>query len=226
MSAQGRADARRRQLAYETARIIVEQGISNFDRARRKAAERTGITDRRSWPSNELIQDALSVQRRLFRGPEHQRELDLMRRDALDAMQTFADFAPHLTGPALSGVGDIRDGVQLYLFADRPEDVLMRLIDQKIPFRDRDRILRYPGGDRRAHPSFRFVAGTVPFELIVLPIRAMRDPPLDPVSERPERGIDLAALEHLIGESEDEDLPAADSADHLDADRNSQLPPV
>jgi hypothetical protein len=224
MSARDRANAQRQQLAYESARIMAEQGISNYDRARRKAAERAGISDRRSWPSNELIQDALIAQRRLFRGQEHVRELDRMRCDALEAMRIFADFAPHLVGPVLCGAGDVRDGVQLHLFADRPEDVMLRLMDRRIPYRERDRVLRYARGERRAHPAFRFVAGDVPFELIVLPTRALRNPPLDPVSERPERGADLAAVKRLIAGAEGQDggCPGA----HLPAEKNSQVPPA
>ena len=45
---------------------------------------------------------------------------------------------------------------------------------------------------------FRFVAGETPIELIVLPRQALRNPPLDPVTERPERGADIAELERLI----------------------------
>lgn len=225
MSARGRANAQRQQMAYETARIMVEQGISSYDRARRKVAERTGMLDRRSWPSNDLIQEALITQRRLFRGPDHTRDLDRMRRDGLEAMRAFSDFHPHLTGAALSGAGDIRDGVQLYLFAERPEDVLLRLMDRQIPCRERDRVLRYAGGERRTRPAFRFVAGEIPFELIVLPSRELRNPPLDPVSERPERGADIETLERLIAAGDDGDGVAHPDT-HLEADRNSQVPPA
>jgi len=224
MSARDRANVQRQRLACETARIIVEQGISSFDRALRKAAERTGISDRRSWPSNELIQDALITHRRLFRGADHARDLDRMRRDAREAMRMLQGFSPHLTGPVLSGSGDIRDGVQLHLFAERPEDVILRLMDRQIPYREGDRVLRHARGERRTYPAFRFVAGEIPFELVVLPSRAIRNPPLDPVTERPERGADLATLERLIAGGDDHDPGYPQT--HRPADRNSQVPPA
>ena len=92
MPARDRANALRQHMAYEAARIMVEQDVADFERARRKAAERTGILDRRNWPSNELIQEAVLAQRRLFSGPEQQDDLERMRRGALEAMRTFERF--------------------------------------------------------------------------------------------------------------------------------------
>jgi hypothetical protein len=46
------------------------------------------------------------------------------------------------------------------------------------------------------------MAGDVPFELTVLPVQALRNPPLDPVTERPERGADIAEVERLLAEGD------------------------
>ena len=203
MSGRDRASALRQRIAYEAARIMVEQGGGDFERARRKAAERTGILDRRCWPSNEAIQEALLTQRRLFRGESHARDLERMRGVALDAMRSFQGFSPRLVGPVLSGAGRPEEGVSLYLFAERPEEVVFALIDQKIPWEEHERSFRYSSGERQTHPVFRFVAGDTPFELIVLPRTALRNPPLDPVTERPERGAGIADLEHLMAQDDD-----------------------
>ncbi|NKN32661.1 hypothetical protein [Marichromatium bheemlicum] len=198
MTARARSDALRARMAYETARIMIEQGGSDFDRARRKAATRTGIHNRRHWPDNETVQAALLTQRRLFLGEADAQRLQRMREAAAGAMRNLADFSPRLVGAALQGVGDPNLGIELLLYAERPEDVLFRLHDQGIPWDEGERTLRYPGGTRTAHPAFRFVAGDQPFELIVLPPQARRQPPLDPVDERPLRGADLPALEQLL----------------------------
>jgi len=47
---------------------------------------------------------------------------------------------------------------------------------------------------------FAFFAEDTAFELVVLPIRAQRDPPLDAVNERPERGAGTAEVAHLLGD--------------------------
>ena len=47
-------------------------------------------------------------------------------------------------------------------------------------------------------PGISFLAGDLPVHLIVLPLQARRNPPLSPVSERPERGIGAAELNRLV----------------------------
>jgi hypothetical protein len=198
MSDRDRTHASRQRLAYEAARIMVEQDLSDYDRARRKAAERTGILDRRDWPANDEIQAAILTQVRLFRGDTDERELKRLRAEALQAMGVFRDFSPRLVGSALTGAGPAERGVQIWLFADCPEDVVFALMDRRIPWHERERSFRYSTGERRSHPVFRFVAGDIPYELIALPRQALRNPPLDPVTDRPERGADIAELQRLL----------------------------
>jgi hypothetical protein len=198
MSERDRLNPAHCQIAYEAARIMAEQGVTDFDRARRKAAERTGILDRRRWPTNEAIAAALHTQRRLFQGEDEPAQLRRLREAAIQAMHSLRAFSPRLIGPALHGAGPVDVGVQLHLFADRPEDVVFALLERRIPWREHERSVRYGNGERRSHPAFRFVAGEAPIELIVLPHSALRNPPLDPVTERPARGADLAAVERLL----------------------------
>jgi hypothetical protein len=121
-----------------------------------------------------------------------------LREQALAAMRAFSAFAPRLVGPVLAGSADTLQGVRLHLFTDHPEDLLRSLLDQAIPWQEREESLRYGGGVRRAHPVFSFFAGDIPFDLVVLPVDARRNPPLDPVSERPDRGAGTAEVERLL----------------------------
>ncbi|MGB5736957.1 MAG: hypothetical protein WBM40_21195 [Thiohalocapsa sp.] len=194
----GRCETQRQRLAYESARILSEQGGVEFDRARRKAAERLGISDKRCWPDNEEIQSALLQQQRLFHDDERQRTLDDLRRHALSAMREFSAFEPRLVGQALDGTANREQGVELLLFAENPEDVALDLLNRGIPWQQRDEQFRYAGGEHLSHPVFRFMAGGIPLHLIVLPQHARRNPPLSPVSERPERGIGAAELGRLV----------------------------
>jgi hypothetical protein len=181
---------------------MVEQGLSDHGRARRKAAERMGILDRRQWPSNESIQEAVLTQRRLFPSAGHERDGLNLREEAVQAMRIFRDFLPRLVGSALTGAGDRQAGVELFLFAEHPEEVIFHLIERRIPWRESERDFQYPDGQRRAHPAFQFLAGETPFQLIVLPPRARRQPPLDPITERPWRGADLEDVEQLLANTE------------------------
>ncbi len=195
-----RCRAQRRQLAYESARILADQGPSEFDRARRKAAARLGMTDKRCWPDNGEINDALLEHQALFEPEERAQDLADLRRHALRAMREFEDFRPRLIGAALRGTATLEHGVELRLFADSPEEVLMELMERRIPWQQRDEAQRFSGGNVQTHPVFEFVAGDVPMALQVLPWRALRQPPLDPVSDRPERGLGVDELSALLSE--------------------------
>jgi hypothetical protein len=209
-SAKSRCDGARQRLAYESARILTESGPVEFDRARRKAASRLGISDKRCWPDNEEINDALIEQQRLF-GPEQSEQIQIrLRRRALDAMREFEAFSPRLIGAALRGTATTSHGVELRLFADSPEEVLMELMARRIPWEQRDEPQRFAGGTMQTHPVFEFLAGDVPMSLQVLPWRALRHPPLDPVSERPERGLGESELaKSLAGDGAADPLSAA-----------------
>lgn len=115
-------------------------------------------------------------------------------------METFAVFTPRLVGPVLSGSANRIQGVRLHLFADNPEDVVLALLDRGIPRQAREKVFRYGGGMRHTHPVFTFRAGDTAFELVVLPLWARRNPPLDAISERPERGAGVAEVARLSGD--------------------------
>jgi hypothetical protein len=197
-AARGRCETQRQRLAYESARILSEQGDGEFSRARRKAATRLGISDKRCWPDNEEIQQALLQQQRLFHADAQVDTLNDLRRWALDAMREFSAFDPRLVGQTADGAARREQGVRLQVFADSPEEIALTLLERGIPWQQRDDQFRYAGGSSQHHPVFGFMAGDIPVELIVLPHQARRNPPLSPLSERPERGIGVAELNRLI----------------------------
>lgn len=195
-----RCKTQRQSIAYESARILSEQGGLPFDGARRKAAARLGIDDRRCWPDNQEIQQALLEQQRLFHHAERTRTLGDLRRCALSAMREFSEFDPRLVGATVDGSATREQGVQLQLYTDSAEDVVLELLQRGIPWQQSDDQFRYAGGSRETHPVFGFIAGDIPVHLIVLPRRARRNPPLSPVSQRPDRGIDVTELSRRIDE--------------------------
>jgi hypothetical protein len=118
-----RAENLRRALAQEAARIMSEHGIRDFLTAKRKAAERFGVTDGSVLPKNTEIEDALAEYHRLFGGARHDETLSAQRNAALSAMQMLSDFEPRLVGPVLSGTATEHNDIQLHLFAERAESI-------------------------------------------------------------------------------------------------------
>ena len=60
-----RADLLRQAVADEAARIMNEQGVDDFLLAKRKAAERLGVTDASILPRNTEIEAAMMAHHRL-----------------------------------------------------------------------------------------------------------------------------------------------------------------
>jgi hypothetical protein len=52
-------------------------------------------------------------------------------------------FRPRLIGPALRGTATPEHGIELRLFADSPEEVLMELMERRIPWQQREETQRY-----------------------------------------------------------------------------------
>ena len=201
MSRNRQGDNTRRRIAVEAARLISESGLRDFHAAKRKAAQRLGIDDQATLPSNREIDVALREHQALFQ-PDHADLITELRRNAADAMRFFARFQPRLVGAVLDGSADVHSAVCLHLFAETGTDVSVFLIEQGIDFEESSRSLRYGHEDRREATVLRFAADGQPFDLTVLAIDDLRQPPLDRVSEQPMRRMDRVALLELLAQSE------------------------
>ncbi len=77
----------RQQLADEAARLMVEHGIQDFARAKRKAAERLGVrAGGGALPSNAQIHEQVVERQRIFEPDERDRRLVKLRSVATDVM--------------------------------------------------------------------------------------------------------------------------------------------
>lgn len=194
-----RGNDMRRLLANEAARLIAEDGIGDYLQAKRKAALRFGVSERDGgFPNNQEIEAALAEYQRLFHAERHPQELRELRVAARQAMLLFNDYAPRLVGPVLNGNASKHSGVQLHLFADAPERVVMHLFDRDIPFETTDRRFRQTSGQVQEFPAYRFIAGDITIELVVFPADAIRQSPASPVDGKPMRRANLAEVEALL----------------------------
>lgn len=205
----GALDSRRRDLnpmrqriAYEAARIMVQEQTGEFEHARRKAAERIGIADKRAWPDNAEIRQWLIEQQRLFGGESHRRERRALLEQALVAMDWFAGFNPRLVGAALDGTASREQGLVILVFADSAEEVIWTLIDRHLPWHADQEEFRYANNRRVLHPVVEFLAGPMPVRIAILPPKARQNPPLDPVTNRPERGASAKDIQTRLADDQ------------------------
>lgn len=186
-------------IAQEAARTIAEEGVRDYQLAKRKAAARLGVRDLHgNLPSNSEIEAALEERQRLFGGSAHDASLDRLRRAARDAMRLFDAFEPRLVGPVLAGTATEHDAVQLHLFCDTPESVSIMLLERNIPHEEVERRSKRLSGEFAPVPGFRFLAGAVAVEVVVFDYDGLREPPASLIDGRPMRRASLREVEELL----------------------------
>ena len=194
-----RAENLRRALAQEAARIMAEHGVRDFLIAKRKAAERFGVTDGAALlPKNSEIESALAEYQRLFGGASHLQSLHAQRRAALSAMRYLREFEPRLVGAVLAGTATQHTEVQLHLFTERAESVTLKLLDQGIPHEVTERRVKLTPERVRAYPGVRFQVDDQPIEATVFPTDGIRQAPVSPVDGRPMRRASALEVEALL----------------------------
>ena len=193
-----RADLMRLAVAEEAARIMREQGVDDYLQAKRKAADRLGVTDASILPRNTEIEAALVAHQRLFAADRHEADLVAMRRSALEAMRLMADFQPRLVGPVLTGTASAHSEINLHLFSDSPEAVSIRLEERGVPHEVLERRLRYERDRTVSYPALRFVAGRQTVDAVVFPLDGIRQAPCSPVDGKPMRRASAAEVAALL----------------------------
>lgn len=193
-----RGDLLRGALAEEAARIMIEHGVDDYGFAKRKAAERMGVTDHAVLPKNTEIEEALASRQRLFAPDLHASGIAGMRRAAIDAMRLLEEFEPRLVGPVLAGTATPHSEVHLHLFADTPEAVLLRLMERGIRHRVAERRVKVLRAESQPFPSVHFTSGEHDVDAVVFPRDFIRQPPFSPVDGKPMRRATRGEVEALI----------------------------
>ena len=193
-----RRDLMREQLAHQAARLMAEDGITDYAFAKRKAAKQLGATDTQHLPSNQQVEDALRSLRALYQHESHPSVLRQLREEALVAMRLLEPFHPYLTGSVLNGTAGEQSDINLSVYSDDEKAVMMFLLKYDLPFES---------GEWRAHlmgrqqviPSFTLQTETgVPVHIAVLPENARHSG-----SRKPETHADVVALVKLIADETD-----------------------
>ena len=193
-----RADLLRQAVADEAARIMNEQGVDDFLLAKRKAAERLGVTDASILPRNTEIEAAMMAHHRLFAHDRHAADLTELRRAALAAMRLMADFQPRLVGPVLNGSASAHSEINLHLFSETPEAVSLRLDERGVPHEVLERRVRFERDRAVSYPALRFVAGRQTVDAVVFPLDGIRQSPCSPVDGKPMRRASTTEVEDLL----------------------------
>ncbi len=193
-----RAEAQVRQrVSVEAARIMYEEGVRDFQTAKRKAAGRLSVANGKNLPTNQEVESALLEYLRLFHADQLSLTLQRLRAVAVEAMRFFAVFEPRLVGPVLSGIVTTETAVQLHVRADTAEEVGLLLQEHNIPYEETDRRIRYGGERYDTRPVYRFSADSIAIEVYVFNPQSAREPPLSPVDGKPMKRATIRELEAM-----------------------------
>lgn len=193
----------RLELAHLAARMVAVDGINDYLVAKRKAAERMGVTNRQQLPSNQEIEQALTDYQRLFQAESQPQLLRQLREIALQAMQMLDSFRPRLVGPVAEGTAVQQSEIQLHIYADTMEEIAMQLIDRDIPYESCERRVRLNAATVNVYPAYRFLAEGYPVVVIIFPLRDRSQTPLSPTGGRAMLRLGPAQLRELLA-AEDE----------------------
>lgn len=187
----------RRQLAYQAARLMAEDGVTDFAAAKWKAARQAGLADAKLLPDNQEIEAALREYQGLYQSQDQPAHLRRMREVAVKVMRDFQEFRPALVGSVLAGTAGQHSDVNLQLFTDDPKALALFLLNRRYRFEEGSRRMRR-GEQLDEVPRYRIEVDGIPVTLTVLDRDDERVSPVRAASEGPQRAR-LADVEALLG---------------------------
>ena len=172
----------RQMIAQSAARMMAEDGISDFAYAKKKAGRQVGATDNSVLPSNAEIEAELKLYNALYLSDEQPENLRNLRKNALFTMQMLERFNPHLTGSVLDGTAGAGSETHIHLFADSLKELEMFLLNLDIPFETNEKSYRImndgkrdkKGDFRKKVPVFTLEMDTGLIKLSVFEVDDMR----------------------------------------------------
>ena len=127
----------REEIAYRAARLIAEDGLTDFAAAKQKAARQMGVTEKGALPDSHEIEVALKTHQSLFQRDTQPQECRALREIAVDVMRRLQRFSPWLVGNVLSGSANRFSPIELEIVADDAKQLEMFFLNEGVPFETR-----------------------------------------------------------------------------------------
>ncbi|MDT3671405.1 MAG: hypothetical protein ROZ37_13885 [Aromatoleum sp.] len=129
----------RREIAALAARMMAEDGISDFGFAKRKAARQLGVSETEaSLPNNAEIEAELRAWQALYQDEEQAERVHEMRRTAVEVMRLLDEFRPYLTGGALDGTAGRYTEVEIELYPESTKEVEIFFLNENLAYEHRE----------------------------------------------------------------------------------------
>lgn len=128
----------RREIAALAARMIAEDGISDYGFAKRKAARQLGAVNADELPNNAEIDAEVRTYLAIFQDEEHLERQQVMRIAAAEVMRELDAFRPYLTGAVLEGTAGRYAEVEIDLFPESAKEVEIFFLNHGVAYEHRE----------------------------------------------------------------------------------------
>lgn len=154
----------RQEIAQSAARLMFEEGISDYARAKRKAIKAMGITQDAPLPTNSEIDAALREYHALYADETDAAHLLELRQAAVHTMRLLQKFQPYLTGAVMEGTAGPHADTEIHVFAESAKELEIYLLNQNIPYRLEEQ--QYRMSDRPSKQKHELLRKRVPVVLV------------------------------------------------------------
>ena len=187
----------RRSIRYEAARIMADEGVRDYRKAKEKACQRLGVSTHRSIPSNLEVEDALEEQLSIFERDSNGIQQRSYLETAMVVMDLLFDYKPKLTGAALSGVITSSRPVEVHVFPPTVEEVCVRLDEGGLYYDQMEKRKRFAGNRFENIPGFDMTTLEVDVELFCF-LPGIPYPPLSLIDGKSIQAISRKKVHRLL----------------------------
>tara|TARA_B110000114_G_scaffold6992_1_gene7122 strand:+ start:197 stop:826 length:630 start_codon:yes stop_codon:yes gene_type:complete len=121
-------------VANLAAQMIMEEGIKDYLYAKKKAAKSLGLNEKASLPTNSQIDKAIDDFNKIFNPNIDIEFLQQFKTHALEIMDIFKNFKPHLMNQLSEGIIPKFPEIKINLFADNLKDVEYVLLNSELSY--------------------------------------------------------------------------------------------
>lgn len=191
-----REAAQRQEIVCETARIIADEGLLDYQKAKNKAAHRLGY--RGLLPSNKEIESALITHLNIYHASTIKQRRMVLQTLALDFMQLLDRFNPRLCGDVLSGNVSPFSPIQIHINADPPEQISPFLEKHSIPYIAKEKLVNFGSDKYQEILIYSFRNNEIRIEIWALSDALFKCPPICSIHNKPMPRVTLGKFKKML----------------------------
>ncbi len=187
----------RLSIASKAAEIIMEEGINDYQYAKKKAVRYLDLDASDILPSNDEIDKALINYRLIFTAEIDIDLVKILKTEALAIMAFFADFNPYFVTQIFEGLLPKYPIIQINLFSDNMKEIEYVLLNNNIPFATKDFNIsekRTKKQSVKKIPIILIERGSIPIELKIF---EAHDQKINRKNLMNKRGLDFKQLSNF-----------------------------